>query len=442
MSLKLEVVNAGAADGRAFMNPNDMKQLGVDDFDIIVFINEYEDWGAVQVLSKSDCPEGYIMIDEDVLDSANVSEGDVVTVKKKKARGGIKYVQLGVEPMEGQPTEEVVVWVADHVSDLARILKKRPIYRNLEISWRDAECGYIKLRVQSTKPDLSGEEVGIIDPTGHEVTFEIVPALDMTFNAVLMIDVSGSMQKKDMRLKNVDGAIEGLKKGMRETQRLKEFLVGIEEGGVVSRIKAAALATLLYLSLKIGRGWGENVQVITFAEQVEPLTITDKQGRQTTVIKCTGESKALGLEAIGEYILEKCQAGSGLTFMSGALKKAAELAELFPPNPKTGKPYPVMFVLLSDGYPNTGDEEAGIPVNPIPIVRDYFSQKTDWVLYTIGIGEADMELMRRLAEIGRGEAFKADDFGDLARWYDMLAQRFAITVKTTPSQFTAEVSET
>ncbi|MEM3464846.1 MAG: hypothetical protein QW566_00080, partial [Candidatus Jordarchaeales archaeon] len=114
MSLKLEVVNAGAADGRAFMNPNDMKQLGVDDFDVVVFINEYEDWGAVQVVSKGDCPEGYIMIDGDVLDSANVSEGDSVTVKKKKARGGIKYVQLGVEPMEGQATEETVVWVADH----------------------------------------------------------------------------------------------------------------------------------------------------------------------------------------------------------------------------------------------------------------------------------------------------------------------------------------
>ncbi len=438
MSIKLEVVNAGAVDGRAFMNPNDMKQLGVDDFDVIVFINEYEDWGAVQVLSKDECPEGYIMIDEDVLNSANVSEGDMVTVKKRRAKGGIKYVQFGVEPMEGQPTEEAVVWVADHVGELARLLKKRPIYRNLEISWRDAECGHIKLRVQSTKPELSGEDVGIIDPTGYEVTFEIVPALDMTFNAVLMIDVSGSMQKRDMKLKNVDGAVEGLKKGMRETDRLREFLIGIEEGGVVSRIKAAALATLLYLSLKIGRGWGEHVQVLTFADQVEPLTIIDQSGNETTVIKCTGESKALGLEAIGGYILERCQEGSGLTFMSGALKMAAELAEKFPINPKTGKPYPVMFVLLSDGWPNTGDEEAGIPVNPIPIAKDYFANRTEWVLYTIGIGEADVELMKKLAEIGRGEFFKADDFGELAKWYDMLAQRFAITVHTTPSQFVGE----
>nr|MDO8062637.1 VWA domain-containing protein [Candidatus Freyrarchaeum guaymaensis]HDO80675.1 VWA domain-containing protein [Candidatus Bathyarchaeota archaeon] len=440
MSVKLEVVNAGAADGRAFMNKNDMNQLGVDDFDVVVFINEYEDWGAVQVMSREDCPEGYIMIDEDVLDSANVSEGDTVTVKKKKVTGGIKFVQLGVEPMEGQSTEDVVVWVADHVGELARILKKRPIYRNLELSWRDAECGHIKLRVQSTKPELYGEDVGIVDPTGHEVTFEIVPALDMTFNAILMIDVSGSMQKKDMKVKNVDGAIEGLRKGMRETPRLQEFLIGMEEGGMVSRIKAAALATLLYLSLKIGRGWGENVQVITFADQVEPLTITDQDGNTTTVIKCTGESRALGLEVIGEYILERCQEGSGLTFMSGALKTAAELAERFPPNPKTGKPNPVMFVLLSDGYPNTGDEAAGIPVNPIPVVRNYFSGRPEWVLYTIGIGEADVELMRRLAEIGRGEFFKADDFGDLTRWYDLLAQRFAISVRTTPSQF-AEASE-
>ncbi|MGQ9721737.1 MAG: hypothetical protein ACUVXA_10495 [Candidatus Jordarchaeum sp.] len=439
--MQAEVINAGAIDGRAYMNKSDMQNLGADDFDVIVFINEYEDWGAAQVVSSGECAAGYIMVDGSVLDSANVSEGDTVTVKKKEAIGGVTNVQIGVEPMAGQATEEVVIWVADHVDDLARLLMKRPIYKNLEIDWRDAECDHLKLRIQKTQPELFSEDVAIIDPTGREVTFEIVPAVDMTFNAILMIDVSGSMQKEDMRVKNADGAVEGLRRGLKETPQLKDFIITMEEGAMVSRIKAAALATLLYLSLKIGRGWGENVQVITFADEVEPLRVSDVDGNISTVIKCTGESKDIGLETIANYIIEKCQEGSGLTYMSGALKTATELATAFPPNPKTGEPSPVMFVLLSDGMPNKGDPGQGIPVNPIPAIKKFLSGQPGWVLYIVGLGEADIQLMQKMAELGRGEVLKATDFGDLWKWYDTLAQRFAIAVKTTPSTFVAEEEE-
>ncbi len=439
--MQAEVINAGAVDGRAYMNKSDMQNIGADDFDVIVFINEYEDWGAAQVISSDECTSGYVMVDGSVLDSANVSEGDTVTVKRKEAVGGVTNVQIGVEPMAGQATEEVVIWVADHVDDLARLLMKRPIYKNLEIDWRDAECDHTKLRIQKTQPELFSEDVAIIDPTGREVTFEIVPAVDMTFNAILMIDVSGSMQKEDMRVKNADGAIEGLRRGLKETPQLSDFIITMEEGAMVSRIKSAALATLLYLSLKIGRGWGENVQVITFADEVEPLRVSDAEGNVSTVIKCTGESKDIGLETIADYIIEKCQEGSGLTFMSGALKAATELATEFPPNPKTGEPSPVMFVLLSDGMPNKGDPGQGIPVNPIPAVKKFLSGQPGWVFYSVGLGEADVQLMQKMSELGRGEFLKATDFGELWKWYDTLAQRFAIAVKTTPSTFVAEEEE-
>lgn len=53
--IKVEVINAGSAEGRAFMNKNDMQNIGADDFDVIVFINQYEDWGAAQVIASNDC---------------------------------------------------------------------------------------------------------------------------------------------------------------------------------------------------------------------------------------------------------------------------------------------------------------------------------------------------------------------------------------------------
>jgi hypothetical protein len=97
-----------------------------------------------------------------------------------------------------------------------------------------------------------------------------------------------------------------------------------------------------------------------------------------------------------------------------------------------------MFVLLSDGMPNKGDSSQGIPVNPIPAIKNFMSGQPGWVLYCVGLGEADVQLMQKMAELGRGEFLKASDFGQLWKWYDTLAQRFAIAVKTTPSTFVAE----
>ncbi len=442
--LKLEVINGGSAlDGRAYLHKESMDALGLDDFDVIQLINEYEDFGACQVIGNSEqCAPGFVMVDSSILDSANISEGDIVTVRKAKAKGNITQVQIGVQSMAQQPTEETVVWVAEHAGELANILKKRPIYRNLEIDWRDAGCGHVKLRIMKAK-GLEGDEIGIIDPTGHEILFEICPALEMSFNAILLLDVSGSMQKQDLVVRDSTGILEGLKKGLKDSDDLNKFLVSVEEGGKVSRIHGAALSTLLYLSLKIGRGWGEYVQILTFADNVETLKVSDASGNQTEILQCTGALKEANLNAMAQYVISKTDKASGLTAMSVALKKAVEQIDKFPTNPKTGKRNPTMIVLLTDGQPNKGDSDAvpEIPVNPIPIVKKEVASKEGVALYAIGIGEADDKLMEKIAEYGRGEYFKANSFGELWKFYDTLAQRFAIAAKTTPESFQEFVEE-
>ncbi|MHA1999781.1 MAG: vWA domain-containing protein [Promethearchaeota archaeon] len=423
-----EIIEAGESDGRAFMNPGDMKQLNLDDLDVIVFNNEYDDWGAAQVVSREDCADGFIMVDSMTLDSANMGTGDQVDVKKSFPKGGITEVQIGVEPMGKQATEEAVVWVADHATEMTNLLKNRPIFRNLEINWRDAEIGHVRLKIVQTTPPIEAGETAIIDPTGHEIVFEIVPAVDMSFNAILCIDVSGSMLKEDLLVRDVDGAIEGLRRGFHKTRDLERFLDLFREGDNVSRIASAALATLLYLSLKIGRGWGENVQLITFGDDVEVLEVENKKGRMTPVIECTGEMRELNLNTVAYYVVDRAKSATGLTAMSVALKIAAQQIPIFPKNSRTGKQNPTMVVILSDGNPNKGDEGKNIPVNPIPVVKDVLMRK-DIVVYTIGLGEADDIVMGRIAELGRGEYFRATNFQELWRFYDLLAQKFSIAAR-------------
>ncbi|MHA1792645.1 MAG: VWA domain-containing protein [Promethearchaeota archaeon] len=426
--MQLEIIEAGETDGRAFMNADDMRSLGIDDLDVVVFVNEYDDWGAAQVIGRDDCEKGYIMVDSLTLDSANMSDGDAVEVSKSTPKGGITEVQIGVEPMAGQSTEQSVIWVAEHASEMTIILKNRPVFRNLEINWRDADIGHLKLKIIQTNPPINAGETAIIDPTGHEIVFEIIPAVDMSFNAILCIDVSGSMLKEDLLVRDVDGAIEGLRRGFEQTKDLQRFLDQFREGDNVSRIASAVLATLLYLSLKIGRGWGENVQLITFGDDVEVLEVEKKSGNMSSVIECTGEMRELNLNTIAYYVVDRAKKATGLTAMSVALKITAEQIKFFPKNPKTGKQNPTMIVILSDGNPNKGDEAENIPVNPIPIVKKYLMRE-DVVIYAIGLGEADDTMMGKIAELGRGEYFRATNFQELWRFYDMLAQKFSIATR-------------
>ncbi|NHJ33021.1 MAG: hypothetical protein FK732_09165, partial [Asgard group archaeon] len=52
--IDISVINVGEIDGRAYMNKRDMGRIGVDDFDIIQLINEFEDSCAVQVLENDE----------------------------------------------------------------------------------------------------------------------------------------------------------------------------------------------------------------------------------------------------------------------------------------------------------------------------------------------------------------------------------------------------
>ena len=431
---EMVVIDAGNLEGRAFMNPADMKELGIDEFDYVQIVSEYEDWGAVQVLSSDEIEAGTIAVDTNVLDSANINDGDTVRVSKAKIMSApLREIKLGVEPLRGQPVEECVSYISENIDELATVLRHRPMMRGLQITWNDAGCGPVKLRFMESVPDIPAGEIGIIEPSGREITIKIVPATEMAFNAILVIDVSGSMAKEDMQVRNISTAIEGLRRGLKPSPELEALLSSFETKKV-ARKDAAALATLLFLSLKVAKGWGEQIQVITFADDVETFMV-EMNGVQTSVIKCTGEAKELGLELIANYIAERTQNASGLTFMSGALKAAYEAIEKFDINPRTNKRNPTMIILLTDGEPNKGD---GIGVNPVPIVRKYAEMYPDSALYTIGVGEADRKLLSTLAKIGRGETFDADNVAELTKFYDTLARRFQLTIRARADELIGE----
>ncbi|TET32333.1 MAG: VWA domain-containing protein [Candidatus Heimdallarchaeota archaeon] len=436
--IDISVINVGEIDGRSYLNKRDMERIGVDDFDIIQLINEFEDSCAVQVLENDEVEVETIAVDNGILDSANISDGDRVKIRKAHLkRDPITRVKFGIEPLEGQPVEECISYILENFDEMTSVIRNRPIYRNLQVDWPDAGCGHVKISFLESDPEIEGDEVGIIDPSGKEIEVQLVPSSEMSFNAVLVLDVSGSMSKEDMVVKGTGTAVEGLRRGLKGGKELENLLDEFDQKKV-SRIKGAALATLLFLSQKVSRGWGEQLSIISFAGDVDVFEVDYGTGNPTPVIACTGQAKSAGLEIIADYVSKRCSTGGGLTFMSGALQQAYEMTAKFEPNSITGKMNPAMIVLLTDGQPNKGN---GLGINPVPIARKCGRDYPNTVLYTIGLGEADNRLLKRLSEIGRGEFYEANDLGELTKFYDLLARRFMIALKTDASELVEEIPE-
>ena len=290
--IDISVINVGEIDGRAYMNKRDMDRIGVDDFDIIQLINEFEDSCAVQLLENDEVEVDTVAVDNGILDSANISDGDRVKVRKAHLKKEpITRVKFGIEPLEGQPVEECISFILENIDEMTSVLRNRPIYRNLQVDWPDAGCGHVKISFLESDPEIEGDEVGIIDPSGKEIEVQLVPASEMSFNAVLVLDVSGSMGKDDMVVKGTGTAVEGLRRGLKGGRDLDSLLDEFDQKKV-SRIKGAALATLLFLSQKVSRGWGEQLSIISFAGDVDVFEVEYGGSGETPVIACTGEAKS------------------------------------------------------------------------------------------------------------------------------------------------------
>lgn len=419
--MRLTVVNVGNIEGRAYLHPINIEKLGIEEFDYLKITSEWEDWGAVQILSSDEVEEETIAVDDSVLTSANISDGDKVEVEPAEMAGGIKSIKLGIEPLAGQEVEEAILWIATEFEQLSTLLRNRPVFEGLQIAWEDCPIGSLTVRFLGADPPITEGKIGVVDPTGREVEINIIPFTEMSFNAVLVLDVSGSMSKKDMKVRNISGALEGLRKGLEESEELNTFIEKFKEGDKVSRVEAAAMAIMLFMSLKIAKGWGEQIQLVTFSGEVEKFVLEGQQ-----VISCVGETKKAGIEGVIDHVVKKTEESSGLTFLSGALDQAYKSIEHFDENPTIKRKNPTMLIVLTDGNPNKGN---GLGVNPIPIVKKHVQENPEVVLYAIGLGEADRLMLKRIGEIGRGGSLMADDLETLVDFYDSLAQSFQMVVK-------------
>lgn len=408
--MELEIVKAGEAEGAAFINPETAKAAGIYEGNIILFEDPTTgNFGAAPVYTDKKVEKNKIKIDSTLVESSGLDEGFTVTVKNYTGKlQPLRKIVIGVEPLSGQPPEEVFKQAQERRSELKKLLNKRVIFKKMKLRWKELESN---ISIESTEPELKGQEFALVNWPEIERA-EIVPiGPAMPFNAILLIDVSGSMSTKDMKVVNIAPAREGIV-SLLESEQISNFLSRFEEGEEVKRRHGAAFAALLYLAEKVGRGYGEKVAIATYHDEAKIIKFDGNDYYEAA----TGK-----IDQVAETILtEVAYKTGGYTNMSDALRKAISiLRRSFRGSGQN------MIIFMTDGFPQGTDTEEAV----MSIVEKELATLPNVVLYTVGVGgEVNDRLMENIATATGGVYFKATDLGKLLNWYSELARTFTKAV--------------
>ncbi len=423
--MKLEIDDGGDLRGYAVLNPKTAKKLKVELGSIVVFEDPASSfWGAAQIRINDGVPADRIRIDTLVLEASLLMEGDTgidVTLYDEDMIA-LEYVEFGLKPLtEDASTEDLVTRAAEQVASLEKLIGGRLVYPGMSFIWPELN---VKVEIMTTRPSLSGKKFAKLafealkERTGYQ--FKTI-GIATPFNAVLCIDTSGSMKTTDVPVQDIAHAREGLKDLAGDNPEVQAFLDRFKEGSNVSRGEAAAMAVLLYLAEKVGRGYGEKVGVVTFEKEVTEMTfLSSETGEVQPYVECTGREKALGLQIISTHVVDKIEEGGTLTDMGTALTRAADIIDAFGDPTK-----PTMLIMMTDGMTTSGPA-------PLKVLKDRFKETGSLVIYTIGLGERseiDEELMLAMAQYGNGTYRHVDNMRDLLEWYGKLASEFAIVIR-------------
>ncbi|MFX0026290.1 MAG: VWA domain-containing protein [Candidatus Hermodarchaeota archaeon] len=405
--IMLEVHSQPNLLGYCLVSPRTQYVLSLIPDDILAFEDELTGAiGAAKVEISEATPDNSITIDSEILEASGIGSFEVKVYKNLRPVIPLQNVALGISPISGENMWEIISTARQNVDSLKGWLANYIIFKGIKLRWSAVN---IACSLLNTIPDLTGDIFAQI--TGN-TAINLTPTGLIPFNAILIIDISRSMMARDVFVTNIAPAIEGIKAAM-ESREIQEFLVHFKPGVNIPRRIAAAFAAVLFLSEKVGRGFGEKVSVIRFADEAQILPFMD------SFYMDSASGKKGVLEDAARMIVDRIGNAYGqATNMGSAMAKAHQVLTEFD---KINPDQPTMVVLLTDGVPTDGDDF-------FKAVK-LFAENPNVVIYIVGLGNPDRELMIRAASLCGGEYFEPEDAGELLIWYSKRARDLTVKLK-------------
>jgi len=407
--LMLEVQSQPNLMGYALVSPRTQHTLSLVQDNVLAFEDELTGAiGAGKVEILESVPDNTIIIDSEILEASGIGSFEVRVYKNLRPIIPLQNISLGISPISGENMWEIISTARQNVASLKGWLANYVIFKGIKLRWNAVN---IACSILSTTPDLAGD---ILAQVNENTAINLSPTGLVPFNAILIIDISRSMMARDVRVVNIAPAIEGIKAAM-ESREIQEFLKHFKPGVNVPRRISAAFAAVLFLSEKVGRGFGEKVSVIRFADESQILPF----GNSYYMDSASGKKGVL--EDAARMIVDRIGNAYGQsTRMGQAMIKAHQVLTEFD-KMSPGNPQPTMIILLTDGIPTDGDDF----LKTIKV----FADNPNVVIYIVGLGNPDDEMMTRAAALCGGEYFKPEDAGELLVWYSKRARDLTVKMK-------------
>ncbi len=405
--LMLEVESQPNLMGFALVSPRTQYTLSLQTDDIIAFEDELTGaMGAGKVEISETTADNVIVIDSEILEASGIGSFEVKVSKNQRTIIPLQSISLGISPISGENMWEIISTARENVDSMKGWISNYIIFKGIKLRWSAVN---IACSVLDTVPDLTGD---IFARVTQNTTLSLSPVGLIPFNAILIIDISRSMMARDVFVTNIAPAIEGIKAAM-ESREIQEFLKHFKDGINIPRRISAAFAAVLFLSEKVGRGFGEKVSVIRFADESQVLPF----GGGFYMDSASGKKGVL--EEAARMIVDRIGNAYGqATNMGSAMVQAHQVLNEFQ---KMNPDQPTMIVILTDGVPTDGDAF----FNEVKKLAD----NTNVVAYIVGLGNPDDVLMARAAALCGGEYFKPEDAGELLIWYSKRARDLTVKLK-------------
>jgi len=405
--IMLEVQSQPNLMGYCLVSFRTMHTLSIRQDDILAFEDELTGAiGAGKVEILESVPDNTIVIDSEILEASGIGSFEVKVSKNMRPIIQLQNVSLGISPISGENMWEIISTARQNVESLKGWLSNYIIFKGIKLRWNAVN---IACSIITTTPDLSGD---ILASITQNTAINLTPTGLVPFNAILILDISRSMMARDVYVTNIAPAIEGIKAAM-ESREIQEFLKHFKAGINIPRRISEAFAAVLFLSEKVGRGFGEKVSVIRFADEAQLLPF----GGGFYMDSASGKKGVL--EEAARLIVDRIGNAYGqATNMGQAMVKAHQVLTEFE---KMNPDQPTMVVLLTDGVPTDGDDF-------FKAVK-LFAENPNVVIYIVGLGNPDDELMVRAASLCGGEYFKPEDAGELLVWYSKRARDLTVKLK-------------
>ena len=407
--IMLEVQSQPNLMGYALVSPRTQHTLSLVQDNVLAFEDELTGAiGAGKVEILESVPDNTIIIDSEILEASGIGSFEVKVSKNFRPIIPLQNISLGISPISGENVWEIISTARQNVDSLKGWLANYIIFKGIKLRWNAVN---IACSILTTTPDLTGD---ILAQVTESTAINLTPTGLVPFNAILIIDISRSMMARDVLIKNIAPAIEGIKAAM-ESREIQEFLKHFKEGVNVPRRISAAFAAVLFLSEKVGRGFGEKVSIIRFADEAQLLPF----GNSFYMDSASGKKGVL--EDAARLVVDRIGNAYGQsTNMGQAMVKAHQVLIEFD-KMSQGNPQPTMIVLLTDG----------VPTDPESFLKSIklFAEMPNVILYIVGLGNPDRELMTRASHLCGGEYFEPADAGELLIWYSKRARDLTIKMK-------------